>query len=687
MRYALSFLLFFMVGVPLNEPLMAGAALMAGVVIFCGEVRRDRRTWAILVLLLGLACLLHGTFPRTQIPQGQNVFVEKGDGEPLSQTLPPPVYKAMHDDFLQAYPVEKRCDPKAGGCWLAGGVPSSPFAFSADDLWHQGPLSRFVATIDFKNIRDIGAGFINDSAYNWFWTSDLQREHAPFFVVYDVPESLQGSRLCWQGPTLWEVEDHTYTSLRHDTVACKDITANDVNKRLYAYSFSPVPLTMKLEKSLTLRVLDGAYDALRLLLLVLFVGVGVKIKPRALPYPLFCMFSMLLMVAFLHPVFIWGTPLFSGGDDGLTHHGFSRAMLQALMRGDWVETLRGVESVYYFMPGLRYVLMLEQALFGEKVYLTLLVIALFPLVIGWVLGLLTTPALGRKGALLFVALGFVPVTLVAKILAAYGFSAYTFLTIGLGGFPEPFGYLTFLTAFGCVVMGLEKRASIPWWMGAGLVLALSVFLRPNLAVAAAVLIPATSFMLIRERRWVETGALGTGFSTLALVPLHNFVFGHTFVPLTAAATIKENLLTPPSTYLHAASTFLGIGNDPWAPQKVGEQILNWLVNLGNGPIDVSFLGRFGSGTLQHVLFMMLFLFAALVKLPVLAPLGASLISVSRRLRLAALVCVGLQAPLFFYHPAKRYAFLAWLLTLVVAVAWYWHLSNRRKQTQGFASAF
>ena len=71
----------------------------------------------------------------------------------------------------------------------------------------------------------------------------------------------------------------------------------------------------------------------------------------------------------------------------------------------------------------------------------------------------------------------------------------------------------------------------------GLALALSVALRPNLAIAAVLLLAMLGFWLLRERRFTEIISLGLGFSPILLIAWHNWHFGGQFVPLTSAAFV------------------------------------------------------------------------------------------------------------------------------------------------------
>ena len=52
--------------------------------------------------------------------------------------------------------------------------------------------------------------------------------------------------------------------------------------------------------------------------------------------------------------------------DGLVHEGYGRVMYENFLNMNLLNTLKGVESIYYFMPGLRYFSFLEKLFFGDN---------------------------------------------------------------------------------------------------------------------------------------------------------------------------------------------------------------------------------------------------------------------------------------------------------------------------------
>src|SRR5690348_9012279 len=61
--------------------------------------------------------------------------------------------------------------------------------------------------------------------------------------------------------------------------------------------------------------------------------------------------------------------------------------------------------------------------------------------------------------------------------------------------------------------------------------ALSIFMRPVVAPAAAVLLAGAGLASLGQRQWTRLSGLCLGFLPVFSMALHNWYFGHVFVPL------------------------------------------------------------------------------------------------------------------------------------------------------------
>ena len=80
-----------------------------------------------------------------------------------SAELPADAFRVMAAEFDTRYPLERRCDPRASGCWRSGGFPDHAYAFSADAIYDRASYSRRVTDIDFADPVWLRLGFVNEA--------------------------------------------------------------------------------------------------------------------------------------------------------------------------------------------------------------------------------------------------------------------------------------------------------------------------------------------------------------------------------------------------------------------------------------------------------------------------------------------------------------------------------------------
>lgn len=165
-------------------------------------------------------------------------------------------------------------------------------------------------------------------------------------------------------------------------------------------------------------------------------------------------------------------------------------------------------------------------------------------------------------------------------------------------------------------------------------------MRPNLAIAAGLLILFRYRQAGRGRPLRTALLASSGFAAIALVPLHNLIFGHRFVPLTAAAGIPENLKAPPAAYVHA------------------------LADLFSGSLHSESIMTVTSHFYQSIWSW------------VAACTALTLFTWARHLRVGnsladglLLVSMGMFLPFLFYDSNLRYRALAWICAVVVSLAY------------------
>ena len=647
-------------GLPLNDLPRFALLVVAAVLVFAGTVTTSRARWLGALAVAGLCLLAQIMLPVPRIEEGHNVFVVKGPGGALEAGLPPAVFRIMADEFDARYPPDRRCDPAIFGCWRGMGLPDRTFAFSADGIFGHPAYSRRVTGIDFSDPVWLRLGFINEVRYNWnSRTSDVERAtrdrrisaqlhqwrlEMPWFVMYRFPAAFAGSALCWRGEVLWEDSGGEFATLRHPTMACRTLTPGDIGRRIFGVAIrNDPPLAMRLDPTAAVRSWQIAAAAVPLIgaAAVVWLLAVWRLRRTLLP---FTFIALTLVVAFLNdPSFIGGVRPFDSGDDGLVYDGYARGMLRHLMAGDIRGALRGEESVFYFTPGTRYLRAFGHVIFGESylgyvalmMFLPILVFALFRrfLPSRWALAL----------ALTFTA---IPVGVL------FGSSLVLYIKWAARGFGDPAAYVSFLAGLFLLIghRGTEPHDRGPQdrfapACGAGALFALALFVRPNLAPAAGILLGGAGLAALWQLQVRRLAGMCVGFLPVFGMALHNWVYGGVFVLFTTTSALAQSM--PPSAYVAAFAELLRL-------DFTGEHVTQMLRQLGD----------WLAGPSEFIVMAPLHL-AAIAVLVRVAGWGRS----DPWLRLIAGATLAQHCVNLFFLTYARYYYLTWLLTLLVVAVW------------------
>jgi hypothetical protein len=438
---------------------------------------------------------------------------------------------------------------------------------------------------------------------------------------------------------LWEGADGRFDPIHHRSTACQTLTPEDAGRQIFGVAIrQDPPLAMHLEPTTKIWLWRLVGPALALVASAAVLGLLVRTRLRRTIVPLTLVAIALAVAFFTEANLIGGVRPFDAGDDGLVFDGFARTMLQQLVAGDVRGALRGGEDVFYFTPGTRYLRTIEHMIFGESYLGYLSLMLALPLLVF---------AMFRCFLPLRWALALVLIFAATPVGVIFGSSLVLYVKWAARGFGDPAGYALFLSGF-VLLLGPPDAGSRDRFasaFGAGLSFALALFVRPNIAPAAGILLGGAGLAALWQLQLRRLAGMCLGFLPVLGMALHNWVYGGVFVLFTSTATMA--VLMPPSTYLAALVELLRLDfageHLAAATRRIGE----WLA----GPSESI----------------------------VMAPLHIAAIAVLVRvalwraadpwLRLTALATLVQQGVAIFYVSAGRYHYLTWLLTLLVVAAW------------------
>jgi hypothetical protein len=654
LRLAALLLVVVNLGLPIDD-LAAYALLVASaLLILTGLPHVEARRWLAAVALTATVVAAHLVWPMPRIDEGHNVFLP---GASATQSLPADVLRVLEAQFDERYPPDKRCADPAQGCWRPDrSAEADGYAFSADGIFEHPAFSRAVTGIDFTDPAHLRLGVTNELTYGWpDHSSDIMRFDRdrrslalfdryrialPLFVVYRFPEAFVGSRLCWQGTVLW-ARGGGFDDLGSPTTRCRDITPDDVGKRIYGLSILPeMRLGMTLVPNRTILLRRAFASGLTLAGVIGVVLLLARIESRRVAPPAVLIALTLVLIVFIDAQFIGGFRPLDSGDDGLTYEGYGRRIVRHLLSGDLAAAWQGEENIYFFAPGMRYVRALEQFLFGDTFLGYLTMILAFPLIVHALFARFLTPCWALVLVLLFVA---------TPLGALFGSSLFYYVVWASRGFADPLAFILLFAALALVVPPRNgEPPGVPRLFAAGFLFAAATFCRPNLLLASGVMVAGAGVMWLWQRRLVRAVALAAGFCTLAVSPLHNYVFGHAFVLFTTSVNLPQTLVMPPLDYVRAAGELARLDFTGDHLRRAAVQLGHWL----SGPQDwlaTVPLNAFGIATLLRV-----------------GLLGGRFDPWLRLIALATLIQHGIG---ICYINFVRYNLGTWLLTFLVAAAW------------------
>ncbi len=639
------------VGLPVNDFSFYVLLLIVAVVAFTGEVTARAKDWLAALAIVAVGAAGQWALSPPRIDEGHNIFLPGDAGGVLQRALPADVYRHMTDAFDAAYPPSVRCKPRSPGCWQRS-HPERAYAFSADGIFHPSDLSRAAAAIDFSDPVRLRLGFVNERRYNWGTVAPdvhrlerdrrffmgLERWHLamPWFEVIRLPAGYAGGELCWRGEIMWEGEGERFASLQGP--GCRAIAAGDAGRRVFGLGVKPDTLAMHLAPPWRVRLMQLAQLALLLAAVAGVVVVLVRYQPRRTVLPFALIGLAMLVIAADDASFLGGVRPFDGGDDGLYYDGVGRIILQKLLAGDLYGALQGGENVFYYGgPGLRYFRAIEHIVFGESYLGYLSLVLLLPLLSYRLFGRFLPKRWAIALALVFVA---VPAG------ALFGTTFFQYAQWASRGFADPAAYILFVSALLPLTRAQNDRFAAAFF--AALLFALAVFMKPIVVPAVAVMLGGAGLAALYLRQWRRLAGLCVGFVPVFSMALHNWVYGHVFVPLSANATNALVLVMPPSAWFAALHDLVTLHWGGGHLTRALAQIPGWL----SGPAESYWtvpLNALGVAILVYVVLR------------------------GRRfdpwLRLIGVAALAQHAVALFYIAAARYHFLSWYLTALVDVGW------------------
>jgi hypothetical protein len=182
--------------------------------------------------------------------------------------------------------------------------------------------------------------------------------------------------------------------------------------------------------------------------------------------------------------------------------------------------------------------------------------------------------------------------------------------------------------------------------GAGLLFALALTVRPNIAPAAGILLAGAGIAALAQWQYRRVAGLVLGFAAVLGMALHNWVYGGALVLFTTSAGHPALLTMPPSAYLAALAELAHLDFGEHVTRAL-RQIAGWLA----GPSESVAMAPLNAAAIVILIRVILWKAA------------------EAWLRLTAAATLVQHGVALVYASSGRYYYLTWLLTLLVVAAW------------------
>jgi hypothetical protein len=502
------------------------------ILVLCfGQVRSDCKS---LIFALGIGVFILGRLiPTLEIPEQQMIMLDESNN-----------YISIQD-YIK--------------------TPNNyPFQISGDGYLQGYRDQRSVRNIDIEGgVLSLRNSLINLRKFNFYRPqSSIERRDMPFVIVYEVVSSMVGMVLHASGSLYWKKRDGVFTKLPQDNHIL--IKPENVGSKIMGFGgawsdLSPQKLTMSLEKTGIYSFLEKAKSFTFFLgAFLMFMAVFNLPKSRSFYFKCGLLGLSFLFLLLENPeIFRWGL-LAQGGGDGVVHDGDAYWMLELWSQGNWGKALMSPESVFYYMPGARYIRFLELLIFGDAYILRISLLVFMPVIFYRFFRLFL-------GEITSFALSFL--VMIQNFLDHIGLSLKLYRASSLKLYGEGISYgLLFI---GLVLLLKSPLLKIRKGLLIFFLMGIAISIRPNLLVLVGVLSAVHLFTkAFSSLSWIHRFCMLLGLSPLLLIPIHNIIGGK-WVLLTMASDIPENLSLSPGVYLQALKNILGFSiGEPVMPKFI-----------------------------------------------------------------------------------------------------------------------
>lgn len=598
------------------------------------------------VIILFILITSNLYFNNYYIIEKNGIFIPNKYNESQYKDYDSTLYQLLNNNFKKNFQnIDINCKDLSQRCWENTNLINI-FSenYSYLNFKEKKTFIRKIKNIGHNNLSSARIGMINILNLNWSdWkeNSKLKRNNAPYFNIYKFNSDVySNSSLCWRGNAI--LLNNNIKEINNQEIQCIDIYNN---LEILFYNFNS-DLDVYLEKNYKLKLYSLIDWLTKILILFFFIKIFIKTIIIEQLYKLsslvICSSLVIFYIYFTRDTFQYGYFPLDAGMDGLVHQGYSNVLSSHLINLNFIEFFRGIENIFYFMPGMRYILSIKNLLFDFNYYFTFLIITFLPILLYFILLELK---FSSKFSLIFT------IFFILLKIPFIGFSFSHFARGALTIYPETYAAFCFFVFF----LAYQKK----YFFISALFCFLVVFIRPNYLPIFIIYLFFQFYSFYHNREIKNLFKTILGLSLFLIIPLHNFIYSNgSLVLLTNSAFIPANLKINIYDYIYFFTN-----NE--IKLKIINHLLNWITTGERNNI------------LPYIINPILFINVLCFLL---------FFCKNKNSFLICLMSISTHIPLFFYINTGRYAYFPWLLLFlsnVIILSNYYEYFFRKNKKYRF----
>tara|TARA_B100000579_G_scaffold209176_1_gene170833 strand:+ start:881 stop:2866 length:1986 start_codon:yes stop_codon:yes gene_type:complete len=631
------YILFILAAIIIMPPFNSWAKIVllsiSFVVIFFSKKRplkSNKITFFILIIILFVPKLYlnnynivvnHIVLPTS--PSEKFDYVENNFEDGLSRILRKELYLLEKDEVLLKNIKQPEAQERS--------TLFKKFAFQSENIWNN--LNEGKRILIKKNISfwDLGPSALNDTNLNF---GDVKKKNYQTNLIFPVlfkvnlSKKNKNSNLCFIGNAIYK-NINEYIILKNKDKNCIKIS-NVLEFYFLDYDRN---LEIEINKSF---FFDNIYIFIYLLILLqLSLLFFYYYKYNYFNIVTVFSFYLILFLYFkfgLQPISDFSeTIYFDRGMDGMAHYGYARVILNNFLLGNYFESFKGVEEIFYYMPLTRYLNSFLMIFFGETILGSIFLISLWSIVLFATLRLFLDKKISKVLTIIFL---FIP------IFESLGFTIINYISFTVDGYGEGICYFAILLIF---YLYFKNDSKFINFFIIGFLSFIVVGIRPNYIIFILFFFIFYALYLLRIHNYSSRSFkmilfLLIGSSPILLIPFHNYIYSNELILLVKADNVQNSYHVKIYDYF---DLFISIAYD-----EINYDLLRKIINHFSHYIKIYEIWYFL--TLLNLIISMF-------------------LKVQPKIKIMSFSLIMMHSTFLFFLGDPRYSMGAWLLSFIIFI--------------------